>query len=53
MLFRSGQRILRAVSHELHECFHINHTTIQVEAENCASTDMHCTPLSAAGAHHH
>ena len=48
-----GQRILRAVSHELHECFHINHTTIQVEAENCASTDMHCTPLSAAGAHRH
>jgi cobalt-zinc-cadmium efflux system protein len=48
-----GQRILRAVSHELHECFHINHTTIQVEAEHCASTDMHCTPLSAAGVHHH
>ena len=50
---RDGQGILRAVSHELHDCFHINHTTIQVEAEHCASTDMHCTPLPRAAGHSH
>lgn len=50
---REGQRVLQAVSHELEHCFHINHTTIQVEADNCVGADIHCTPLSAAGGHRH
>jgi cobalt-zinc-cadmium efflux system protein len=40
---REGQQVLRAVVHELDHGFRIDHTTIQVEVEGCATDDMYCT----------
>jgi cobalt-zinc-cadmium efflux system protein len=40
---REGQQVLRAVVHELDHRFHITHTTVQVEVENCEADDMYCT----------
>jgi cobalt-zinc-cadmium efflux system protein len=44
---REGQQVLRAVVHELEHRFEIDHTTIQVEVEGCASDDMYCTAPGA------
>ena len=37
-----GQQVLRAVVQDIHQRFHINHTTVQVEAEGCDANDMYC-----------
>ena len=37
-----GQQVLRAVVQNIHQRFHINHTTVQVEAEGCDANDMYC-----------
>jgi cobalt-zinc-cadmium efflux system protein len=37
-----GQQVLRAVVQDIHHRFHINHTTVQVEAEGCDANDMYC-----------
>jgi cobalt-zinc-cadmium efflux system protein len=37
-----GQQVLRAVVQDINERFHINHTTVQVEAEGCDANDMYC-----------
>jgi cobalt-zinc-cadmium efflux system protein len=47
---REGQQVLRAVVDELKRCFHITHTTVQVEVEGCEGNDMYCV---AERAHHH
>ena len=39
---REGQQVLRAVVQDIHQRFHINHTTVQVEAEGCDANDMYC-----------
>jgi cobalt-zinc-cadmium efflux system protein len=39
---RSGENVLRAVTHELKREFGIAHTTIQVEVEGCDPNDMYC-----------
>jgi cobalt-zinc-cadmium efflux system protein len=39
---REGQQVLRAVIQDIHQRFHINHTTVQVEAEGCDANDMYC-----------
>lgn len=54
---RDGQQVRQAVAEELDHHFHINHATIQVEADCCESVEMYCTvqPNSHAehGHHHH
>ena len=43
---REGQQVpVHGVEHR----FHINHTTIQVEAEGCETDDMYCVATQAAG----
>ena len=37
-----GQQVLRAVVQDINHRFHINHTTVQVEAEGCDANDMYC-----------
>jgi hypothetical protein len=39
---REGQQVLRAVVHAIEHEFHITHTTVQVEVEDCDATDMYC-----------
>jgi cobalt-zinc-cadmium efflux system protein len=39
---RSGENVLRAVTHKLEHEFGIAHTTIQVEVEGCDPNDMYC-----------
>jgi cobalt-zinc-cadmium efflux system protein len=39
---REGQQVLRAVVDDLRRCFHITHTTVQVEVEGCEDNDMYC-----------
>jgi len=39
---REGQQVLRAVVEDIQAQFHINHTTVQVEAEGCDANDMYC-----------
>ena len=39
---REGQRVLRAVVHDLEHRFHITHTTVQVEVEGCEADDTYC-----------
>ncbi len=47
---REGQRVQQAVAEMLAHDFHIGHTTIQVEVEECGNGDLHCTfPV----VHHH
>jgi cobalt-zinc-cadmium efflux system protein len=45
---RSGENVLRAVTHELEHNFGIAHTTIQVEVEGCDPNDMYCVKKAAA-----
>ena len=47
---REGQRVLRAVVHELADRFHISHTTVQVEVEGCECDDMYCGQAKAGTA---
>lgn len=44
---RSGENVLRAVTHELEHNFGIAHTTIQVEVEGCDPNDMYCIKRAA------
>jgi cobalt-zinc-cadmium efflux system protein len=37
-----GEQILRKVVQRLEDCYHINHTTVQVEVEGCDPQDMYC-----------
>jgi hypothetical protein len=46
---REGQQVLRAVAQDVEHRFHINHTTIQVEAEGCETDGMYCVATQAAG----
>jgi cobalt-zinc-cadmium efflux system protein len=39
---REGQQVLRAVVRDIEDCFHITHTTVQVEVEGCEANDMYC-----------
>ena len=41
--------MLRAVVHDVEHRFHINHTTIQVEAEGCETDGMYRVATQAAG----
>lgn len=44
---RSGENVLRAVTHQLEHEFGIAHTTIQVEVEGCDPNDMYCVKRAA------
>jgi len=44
---RSGENVLRAVTHQLEHEFGIAHTTIQVEVEGCDPNDMYCIKRAA------
>jgi cobalt-zinc-cadmium efflux system protein len=54
---REGQQVLRAVVENINQRFHINHTTVQVEAEGCDANDMYCVggrvQLQVGQAHSH
>lgn len=52
---REGEQVLQAVIEELEHHHHINHTTVQVEVEGCASNEIYCTikPLQEEHAGHH
>jgi cobalt-zinc-cadmium efflux system protein len=52
---RSGEQILKAVSHMLTHDYSIGHTTIQVECQGCDDDELYCTmkPLGAQHDHRH
>ncbi len=50
---RSGEQVLRAVTHELEHHFGITHTTVQLEVEGCEPNDIFCVMRVASRAHVH
>ena len=50
---RSGEQVLRAVTHELEHQFGITHTTVQLEVEGCEPNDIFCVMKAAGKAHVH
>jgi cobalt-zinc-cadmium efflux system protein len=48
-----SERILRDVKDSLHQRFHISHTTIQFEHEECEVAHGCVMPVSESEAHHH
>jgi cobalt-zinc-cadmium efflux system protein len=49
---RSGEQVLKTISHMVEHDFHISHSTIQLEVEGCEESAIFCTMRKAHGNGH-